>query len=156
MTGVGDRRGGSAAGLSYIRFQAAQPDRHGRYPGVFGLVNGLWMEGQLSAEEVRFRRSGNDWFSENLTNPSDVDPRVYDRDLHPGAASWFKSSAVSMIERVGGYLAILDAHGIEWERRESDAPGTVIYDDAQQVVVRPNRSRPGQPTAVGNYSAGAL
>ncbi|MFD4356412.1 hypothetical protein ACFWPX_27945 [Nocardia sp. NPDC058518] len=81
---------------------------------------------------------------------------MYDRELHPGAASWFKSSAVAMIERVGGYLAILDAHGIEWERCESDAPGTVIYDDAQQVVVRPDRSRLGEPTAVSGYCAGSV
>ncbi|MFD6400513.1 hypothetical protein [Nocardia sp. NPDC060249] len=154
MTGLDGRRITSAAALSYVRFQAAHPDRHGRRPGVFGLVNGLWAAGLLSAEEVRFRRGGNDWFSENLTNPGDVDPAVYDRARHPGAASWFKASAVAMIERVEGYLAILDAHGVEWERLDSAAPGSIIYDDAEQVVVVPfgGNHLPREP--ISGYCAG--
>ncbi|MGY0497990.1 hypothetical protein ACWZHB_05770 [Nocardia sp. FBN12] len=147
----------SAGALSFVRFQAAQPHRHGRYPGVFGLVNGLWAAGQLSAREVRFRRTGNDWFSENLTNPSDVDPRVYDRALNPGAASWFKAGAVSMIERVEGYLAILDAHGVAWARLDSEAPGDIIYDDNEQVVVVPfGDNHLLREPAAGSYSAGWL
>ncbi len=143
---------------SYVRFQAAEPNRRGRYPGVFGLVNGLWAAGYLSAQEVRFRRDGNDWFNENLTNPSDVDPRVYDRELHPGAASWFKAGAVSMIERAEGYLAILDAHGVRWERRDSAAPGDIIYDDAEQVVVVPfgDNHLLRESNARSVYSTGSL
>lgn len=156
MTGLSDRRFLSAGERSYVRFQAARPNRHGRYPGVFGLVNGLWAAGHLSAREVRFRRGGNDWFSENLTNPSHVNPRVYDRELYPGAASWFKSSAVSIIERVEGYLAILDAHGVGWERLDSAAPGDIIYDDAEQVVVVPfgDNHLLRDPSAISGYSAG--
>jgi hypothetical protein len=40
-----------------------------------------------------------------------------------------------LIARVNGYLEILDAHGIEWSRLSSDAPGRIIYDDPYQVVV---------------------
>ncbi|MGW6625073.1 hypothetical protein ACWF99_27980 [Nocardia sp. NPDC055002] len=154
MTGPNGRRVTSAGALPYVRFQAAQPNRHGRHPGVFGLVNGLWAAGHLSAREVRFRREGNDWFSENLTNPSDVDPGVYDRARHPGAASWFKASAVSMIERVEGYLAILDAHGVGWERLDSAAPGTIIYADAEQVVVVPFGDNHLLREPISGYSAG--
>jgi hypothetical protein len=121
---------------------------------VFGLVNGLWAAGQLSAGEVRFRREGNDWFSENLTNPSDVDAGVYDRARHPDAASWFKASAMSMIERVEGYLAILDAHGVEWERLDSAAPGHIVYDDAEQVVVVPFGDNHLLGTPISGYRAG--
>ncbi|WP_410876677.1 hypothetical protein [Nocardia sp. A7] len=119
-------------------------------------MNGLWAAGQLSAQEVRFRRVGNDWFSENLTNPSHVDPRVYDRDLHPGAASWFKADAVSMIERVEGYLAILDTHGVAWERLDSTTPGAIVYDDAEQVVVVPFGDNHLLREPVSGYSAGRL
>ncbi|MFD3746890.1 hypothetical protein [Nocardia sp. NPDC058633] len=156
MTGPGDPRVESAGERSYVRFQAARPHRHGRQPGVFGLVDGLWAAGHLSAREVRFRRVGNDWFSENLTNPSDVDPRVYDRDLHPGAASWFKAEAVSMIERVEGYLAILDTHGVAWERLDSTDPGDIVYDDAEQVVVVPFGHNHLLREPVSGYSAGRL
>ncbi|MFD3509640.1 hypothetical protein [Nocardia sp. NPDC058666] len=89
-------------------------------------------------------------------DPSEVDPRVYDRELHPGAASWFKASAVGMIERVAGYLAILDAHGVAWERVESAVPGDVIYEDAQQVVVVPLRDNHLLREPVSGYSAGLL
>ncbi|MFD4460830.1 hypothetical protein [Nocardia sp. NPDC058480] len=81
---------------------------------------------------------------------------MYDRELYPGAASWFKSSAVSMIERVEGYLAILDAHGVGWERLDSAAPGDIIYDDAEQVVVVPfgDNHLLRDPSAISGYSAG--
>lgn len=154
MTGDGDRPVTGAAELSFVRFQAARPDRHGRFPGVFGLVNGLWAAGHLSAREVRFRRAGNDWFDENLTNPSAVIPDVYDRALYPGAASWFKSSAVSIIERVEGYLAILDAHAVAWQRLDSTAPGEIIYDDAEQVVVVPLRDNHLLRVPISRYRAG--
>ncbi|MGW6730925.1 hypothetical protein ACWF9G_33940 [Nocardia sp. NPDC055029] len=121
----------------YVRFQSAQPNPHGRFPGVFALVNGLSSEGRLTVEQERFRRSGNDWFADHLVNPYEVDRRVYDRDRHPGAAAWFKSTALPMIDRVSGYLDILDTHGIAWERLDSDTPGIILYEDPQQIVAMP-------------------
>ncbi|WP_433710826.1 hypothetical protein ACQP2U_31885 [Nocardia sp. CA-084685] len=85
-------------------------------------------------EQERFRRVNNDWYNGNLVDPSEVDPGVYNRAVHPGAASWFKAAAVGMIERVEGYLAILDAHGVRWVRLDSDAPGKILYEDSNQVV----------------------
>ncbi|MFE3546257.1 hypothetical protein ACFXK0_25125 [Nocardia sp. NPDC059177] len=121
----------------YVRFQAAEPNRHGHFPGVFALVNGLSSEGRLSVEQERFRRSGNDWFTDHLVNPYEVDRQVYDRDRHPAAAAWFKTTALPMIDRVSGYLDILDMHGIGWERLDSDTPGVILYEDPQQVVAVP-------------------
>ncbi|MFC6014421.1 hypothetical protein [Nocardia lasii] len=139
--------------LRYVRFHGVAAGRRGENPGVFGLVNGLWAAGQLSGPQVRFRRAGNDWFDENLANPGAVDPRVYDRERNPEARSWFKSSATTMIERVGGYLAILDAHGIAWERVESDDPGPVLYEDEHQIVVG-SGARLREPTAAYGYCTG--
>lgn len=105
--------------------------------GLFGMVNGLAKQGQLTETEETFRRESNAWYNRTFTNPSDVMPDVYDRDLNPNATAWFKVSATHLIERATGYMDILSAHGVACERVESDAPGRVIYEDANQVVVVP-------------------
>ncbi|WP_246266953.1 hypothetical protein [Nonomuraea typhae] len=120
-----------------MRFQSPTPNQRGTYPGVFGLVNSLAFEGELTEAEEKFRRSSNDWYNANFTNPSDEDPTVYDRALNPGAAAWFKRSAAHLIDRVTGYLEILKAHDVPCVRVESSDPGRVIYEDADQVVVVP-------------------
>lgn len=121
----------------FIRFQSTVSNRHGRFPGVFALVNGLSGSGLLTEEQEEFRRRENAWYHANLVDPGRVDPLVYDRDLHPGAAAWFKVSATEMIARVDGYVAILDVHGIGWIRLDSDSPGEIIYEDRHQAVARP-------------------
>ncbi len=121
----------------YVRFQATVPNRHGRYPGVFGLVNGLAAEGRLTEEQAEFRRACNNWYHATVTDPSTVDPSVYDRERNPGAAAWFKTTATEPVARVAGYLDILAAHGIGCEELRSADPGRVIYEDEHQVVVVP-------------------
>lgn len=123
--------------LRYVRYQAAEPNARGTFPGLFGLVNGLWRAGQLTEEQASFRRTSGDWYNAAYTDPSTVDPTVYDRTINPGAAAWFKAEATHLLGPIPGYLAILDAHGVGWRRLESDDPGRVIYEDADQVVVVP-------------------
>ncbi|MEV4744820.1 hypothetical protein AB0K21_00450 [Streptosporangium sp. NPDC049248] len=122
----------------YLRFQGTTRDRQGRLPGVFGLVNSLASRGKLTAEQERFRRTNNDWYDANFTNPSDIDPTVYDHALNPGAAAWFKSSAHLLIERVSGYMEILAAHGVGCEVVYSSDPGKIVYEDDHQIVVVPH------------------
>lgn len=62
---------------------------------------------------------------------------MYDRSINPGAAAWFKPSARVLITRVDGYLKILDAHGIRYEKAQSSDPGRVVYEDEYQIVVVP-------------------
>ena len=119
----------------FVRYQAATPNRHGRHPGVFALVNGLAWSGILTDEQQRFRFRENNWFEENLVDPGQLAPSPYDSTRYPRAEAWFKSSAVQFLSRVHGYLAILDAHGIEWIRLASDRPGRIVYDDPFQIVV---------------------
>lgn len=121
----------------YVRFQGTRRNSRGRYPGVFGLANGLAREGRLSDEQYHFWRAGNDWYDAHFTNPSDIDPTVYDRDLNPGAVAWFKAHAVHLIDRVDGYLELLAAHHVPCERIESTDPGRIIYEDDEQVVAVP-------------------
>jgi len=123
--------------MQYLRFQAVEVGPRGIHVGVFGLVNTLAKQGLLTLEQEAFRRLNNDWYDANYTNPSDVDSSVYDREVNPGAVAWFKESAHHLIDRVDGYLHILDAHGVACQRVESLSPGRVVYEDADQVVVVP-------------------
>ena len=120
-----------------MRYQAVEPNSRGCFTGIFGLFNGLARGGRLTEEQEAFRRTNNAWYDAAYTDPSKVDPTVYDRTINPGAAAWFKAEATHLLDRVHGYLAILDAHGVEWRRLDSDDPGRVIYEDADQVVVVP-------------------
>ncbi|MEU1958656.1 hypothetical protein [Nocardia sp. NPDC019304] len=122
---------------AFVRYQAAAPNRNGRYPGVFALVNGLAWSGCLNAEQEHFHRRENAWYQAYLIDPGRLDPSPYDRTRHPRAEAWFKSSATQFLARVGGYLAILDFHGVAWTRLESDDPGRILYDDPNQVIVVP-------------------
>ncbi|MCX4725072.1 hypothetical protein [Streptomyces sp. NBC_01306] len=121
----------------YIRFQGVVRSRRGHFPGVFALANGLARDGKLNEDEYRFWRANNDWYNAAYPDPSTTDPTVYDYELHPGAVAWFKSTAAHLIDRVSGYLEILDAHGVPCERIESPSPGRIIYEDDVQVVVVP-------------------
>ncbi|MGZ4540728.1 MAG: hypothetical protein ACXVXS_16550 [Blastococcus sp.] len=87
--------------------------------------------------KAAFRARHNAWFDRHLVLPTDVDPTVYDHDLNPGAVAWFRATALTCLERVPGYLAILDAHGIPWERVEAHHAGRVVYEDDLQVVAVP-------------------
>ncbi|HEY3560325.1 MAG TPA: hypothetical protein VGL05_22815 [Kribbella sp.] len=120
---------------SYVRYQSPVPDRRGRRIGIFGLVNMLGHRGHLSVQEEEFRRTTNAWYDATYTNPSTVDPTVY--DANPRAAAWFKPSAAYLLEPIPGYLRILAAHNVPCERCTSGAPGRVLYEDEHQVVVVP-------------------
>ncbi|MER5257454.1 MULTISPECIES: hypothetical protein [unclassified Streptomyces] len=128
----------SADGVAaYVRYESPVRHPRGHFPGVFVLVNGLAKEGKLTPEQERFRRVNNDWYDAAYPIPSKVDPSVYDRDAMPGAMAWFKVTATHLIERVPGYLEILDAHGIECRVVRSSDPGRIVYEDEFQVVVMP-------------------
>ncbi|WP_410647323.1 hypothetical protein [Amycolatopsis sp. cmx-4-54] len=100
--------------------------------------NGLARAGRLTVEQEAFRRANNDWYDANFINPAHVDPNVYDAEINPGAAAWFKATARVFIERVDGYLAILEMHEIPCVTVRSANPGRIVYEDEYQVVVVQN------------------
>ncbi|MFD6189356.1 hypothetical protein [Streptomyces sp. NPDC060275] len=122
----------------YVRFQSAHRNGRGNFTGVFGLVNNLAREGRLSDEEESFRRRNNSWYDAVYTDPTTVDPHVYDAGINPGAAAWFKLSATHLLARVSGYLEILSAHGVDCRALRSSDPGRVIYEDDVQIVAVPH------------------
>jgi hypothetical protein len=124
-------------GTGYVRFQAVDLNRHGIRPGVFALVNGLAFDGKLTDAQERFRRDTNAWYTRSYTNPADVVPDLYSHQTSPGAISWFKVTAVHLLERVEGYLELLRAHAVDYEVVCSTQPGRIIYEDADQIVAVP-------------------
>ncbi|NJQ07808.1 hypothetical protein [Streptomyces lonarensis] len=124
--------------VQYVRFQSTQWNSRGNFTGVFGLVNSLAREGRLSEEQENFRRRNNDWYTAAYTDPSTVDPHVYDDEINPGAAAWFKPSATHLLARVPGYLEILSEHGVDCRALRSADPGRVVYEDDVQIVVVPH------------------
>lgn len=123
--------------MIYSRYQSPLPNESGRHIGIFGLVNTLAKQGKLTPEQEAFRRTNNDWYDAAYRNPSLVDPAVYDREVNPLAAAWFKPSAVHLFDRIPGYLEILAAHAIPCHLVTSNDPGRIIYEDADQIVVVP-------------------
>lgn len=119
----------------YIRFQSPHPGKRGVHTGVFGLANGLGRSGALNAEEHATWRAGNDWYDAAYPDPTTSDPSVYDQSINPQATAWFKNTATHLLERIPEYLELLQAHGVECERVDSDAPGRIIYEDEVQIVV---------------------
>ncbi|MFE9461982.1 hypothetical protein [Streptomyces californicus] len=129
------------SGMAYVRFQSPDRSPRGHFPGIFALANGLARDGRLTEEQHRFWRAANDWYDAAYTDPSRVDPSVYDPEVNPGAVAWFKVSAAHLLDRVPGYLALLAAHGVAYERLESADPGRVVYEDEVQIVVVPHSRR---------------
>ncbi|WP_211332487.1 hypothetical protein [Nocardioides aurantiacus] len=103
--------------------------------GIFALANGLAQDGRLSPAEHIEWRAGNDWYEAAFTDPTTVDPSIYDRAINPTATAWFKVSATHLTDRLQRYLDILQTHGVACVRVESVNPGRIIYEDTDQVVV---------------------
>jgi len=121
----------------FVRFQSAVPNRHGTYPGVFALANGLASDGALSDEDFTWWRAANDRADALYPQPSQLDLRCYDPTLNPGARAWFKESATELIDMTRAYLALLDRYRIGWIELRTTAPGRISYEDGVQVVAVP-------------------
>jgi hypothetical protein len=123
---------------TFVRFQSAVPNRHGRYPGVFALANGLAAEGHLSPADRAWWAATNHRCDELYADPSTADPRCYDPVAHPGARSWFKASAADLLVVAADYLGLLDRYGVPWVELRTASPGRVVYEDDVQVVAVPH------------------
>lgn len=121
----------------YIRFQASVPHARGTCPGVFALANGLARDGLLSEADATWWRISNDWGNAAYLDPSTIDPTLFDRELHPGAASWFRVSATHLVDFARGYVSLLERYGVSVDEVHSAEPGLVLYEDDVQVVAVP-------------------
>lgn len=82
-------------------------------------------------------RASNDRANAAYVDPSAVVADCYDPILNPGARSWFKSSAVELLELTRGYLHLLDRYDVRWVELRTHTPGRVTFEDAVQVVAVP-------------------
>lgn len=119
----------------YVRYQGTEPNNRGKFPGIFGLANGLAQDELLNPIDHAWWRSANDWCNKAYPDPSSVDPGVYDRTMNPESQAWFKASAHHLIEKVKGYRLLLDRYGVGCDEVWSDDPGKIIYEDEVQIVV---------------------
>jgi hypothetical protein len=122
----------------FVRFESDQPDSEGFRAGVFLLANRLARSGRLTPEDWAFWRSSNDWYDAAYADPGSVDPTLWDKEVNPVVECWFKESAVHLLDRVPDYLDLLARYDIRCVERRSTDPGTVLYEDDVQVVVRPH------------------
>ncbi|MGI5216375.1 hypothetical protein [Nocardia sp. CA-290969] len=131
----------------YIRFQSAVPNRHGRYPGVFAMVNGLARYGLLGSAGSEWLRAANAYMNSAYPDPTGITPDCYDPQVNPGARAWFKGDASGLLEATRGYLDLLDRAGIGWVELRTAYPGRIVHDDAVQVVAVPYRYPDDWPLA---------
>lgn len=121
----------------YIRFQSAVPNRHGRYPGVFAMANGLARSGLLGPADGERLRAANAWMEIAYPDPTTITPDCYDPHANPGARAWFKGAASDLLEATRGYLSLLDRSGVGWVELRTAHPGRIVHEDAVQVVAVP-------------------
>jgi hypothetical protein len=124
---------------TFVRFESVVSNRHGVRPGVFTMVNWLAQEGRLTPAQRVFRDAGSAWFHARLVEPSSARSGLFGDGKHfSPTLSWFRACATELIDAVAGYLAILDDHGLDCSRVETDDPGRIAYSDDLQVVAVPH------------------
>lgn len=124
----------------FRRFQSAVPNRHGTFPGVFALVNGLRDEGLLSPRDIAWVRTSNRRAHELYADPTSIVAECYDPVVNPAARSWFRASATDLIEFAKEYLDLLDRDNVAWVEVRTASPGRVTYADDVQIVAVPPTS----------------
>ena len=125
------------SGSFYRRWESAAADSDGTHVGIFGAANRIARAGRLSQEDWLWWRANNDCFDAAYPDPASVIPDLFESAQILPVTCWFKESADHLLERVGGYLHLLDRYGIEWQELRSDDPGQILYEDEWQVVVTP-------------------
>lgn len=122
----------------FIRYQSAVPNRHGRFPGVFAMANGLRDAGLLGEDDEQWLQSANNNATAAYADPTTVVPECYDAGLNPGARSWFKSESTQLLDMTSAYLDLLDRRNVPWMALRTRSPGRLVYEDAVQVVAVPH------------------
>lgn len=124
--------------VTYIRFQSAVPNRHGRFPGVFAMANGLARSGRLNPTDHAWWQAANAEISELYSDPAAREAGVYDHARYPSARAWFKAeSALPLLTKARGSLDLLDRYGVPWMELRTTSPGQIHYEDAVQVIAVP-------------------
>ena len=73
------------------------------------------------------------WFNRNIVIPPSLGEDGSDRAL-----SWWKPEAVEAVEKMWELTTLLQAHGFNVELLKTTNPGTILYQDDDQVVAIPS------------------
>lgn len=82
-------------------------------------------------------RTSNRRAHELYADPVSIVPDCYDPIENPAARSWFRASALSLIDFASEYLDLLDRYDIAWVELRTTSPGRVTYADDVQIVAVP-------------------
>lgn len=119
--------------MSYIRFSIQERDTDsGHATGILVAGHTLRDEGDLDAQEHQQLREVLAWFNENLMLPEGLKDHSTRR-----AISWFKPTAGAFIRKMWELKTLLELHGFHVNLLRTTDPGTVIYEDDDQVVAVP-------------------
>jgi hypothetical protein len=125
----------------FLRFITYRRDDQTRYgQGVFQAAYALRDSGRLLPHDDVWFEDTVAWFERNLTVPGEevMDP-IHDRPDGHRAIFWFHASAHEHVSRMRGLTALLEEHGIRTRTLRTRWPGTIVYQDRQQVVAIPRR-----------------
>ena len=100
--------------------------------GVIQAAIELQDSGDLEAHEREWFGGELAWLDKHLKSPACL--------REPGnhrAISRFQPRANGPIEKAQSIVALLEEHGVRVRMVTTDDPGTIIYEDAWQVVAKP-------------------
>ena len=118
-----------------IRFATlAQDPDSGHASGILVAASTLRDEGPLTKAEHEDLRLLLCWFNENVPVPG-----VLAKTGHRRALSWFKPSAKEAIQKMWILKHLLAYHGFHINVLHTKAPGSILYQDALQVVAKPSK-----------------
>jgi hypothetical protein len=120
-----------------IRFTtlATDPDS-GHTGGVLVAAHTLRDDGDLTADEHQELHNALLWFNDHLQIPGELEQPENRR-----AISWFTPAADEAIRRMWHLKDLLDRHGHHVEVLRTSDPGTVVYQDAWQVIAKPRKGQ---------------
>ena len=110
-------------------------------PGLFGVA--YWLRDELwpspLAEAIDHELH---WFGDNLPVPRGRHPFQVraGRVWHSDGICWFRptTEARGSISHAHVLAALLTDGGVQVERLQAQRPGTILYQDAIQIVAKPN------------------
>lgn len=124
---------------AFCRFQSAVPNRRGSYPGFFALLKGLEQTDRFTPDD---RQVWTEIVARSYALHTEPPAGSYE---HPGARSWFRSSASDLRTLALDACAVLDRYAVPWVELRTASPGRVVYEDEVQVVAVPFRHEDDWP-----------
>lgn len=120
----------------YLRFQTIIPDHQsGRPTGILVAAHRLRDSNRISIDGEKWLRDYLSYFNENLKIPACLkEPK------NQKAISWFKEGS-KMIDRVWDLKVFLEEQDIFIDAISTRSPGIVVYEDENQIVAIPRRTR---------------